>query len=85
MYIKPACAVNHRQIVSTQPGNASLMTMLNVYAGVVCADLTALKNPTGPITPRRFSNGKFLMTLFADSQRYPDMHGFEMRDPVSES
>eukprot|EP01050_Picozoa_sp_SAG11_P011933 SAG11_NODE_1297_length_5269_cov_3.432302_4_plen_93_part_00 len=28
-----------------------------------------LKNPTGPITPRRFSNGKFLMTFFADSQQ----------------
>lgn len=40
-----------------------------------------VKNPTGPITPRRFSNGLFLMTVFADSQRYPDMHGFEMRDP----
>ena len=44
-------------------------------------DMTELKNPTGPITPRRFSNGKFLMTVFADSQRFPDLHGFEMRDP----
>ena len=43
--------------------------------------MTELKNPTGPITPRRFSNGKFLMTVFADSQRFPDLHGFEMRDP----
>jgi hypothetical protein len=41
-------------------------------------------DPTGPITPRRFRrNGKslFLMTMFADSQRFPDMDGFELRDP----
>ncbi len=48
---------------------------------IMCTDMTELKNPTGPITPRRFSNGKFLMTVFADSQRFPDLHGFEMRDP----
>ena len=40
-----------------------------------------LKQPTGPTTPRRFRNGKFLMTVFADSQRFPDRAGFELRDP----
>lgn len=40
-----------------------------------------LKQPTGPTTPRRFKNGMFLMTVFADSQIFPDLHGFERRDP----
>jgi hypothetical protein len=40
-----------------------------------------VKQPTGPTTPRRFTNGLFLMTVFADSQVFPDLHGFTRRDP----
>jgi hypothetical protein len=43
--------------------------------------LGKVKQPTGPTTPRRFRNGMFLMTVFADQQVYPDMYGFNKRNP----
>ena len=43
--------------------------------------MTKLKNPTGPITPRRFKNGHFLLTLFADAQQGDDLFGNRRRDP----
>eukprot|EP00665_Eupelagonemidae_sp_cell47_P011051 gene11051-7370_t len=43
--------------------------------------LDRVKQPTGPTTPRRFRNGLFLMTVFADQQESPDLYGFLRRDP----
>lgn len=43
--------------------------------------LDKIKQPTGPITPRRFRNGMFLMTVYADQQVYPDLYGFGSRNP----
>lgn len=40
-----------------------------------------LKNPTGPISIRRFINGMYLMLFFSDHQTFPDGYGFERRDP----
>jgi hypothetical protein len=34
-----------------------------------------LRNPTGPITPRRLRNGRFLMTVFADAAQGGDLFG----------